>query len=211
MTAGPLQIFAVASPYAWDVVESARRAGHEPVCVDNTGEADARLPGLSTHAAPGPFVLGLSSAEHRGRAAVAARQAGLSDPVVLVDPSATLASTVVLGHGAYVNAGVVIASHTTLGCHVNVNRSASLGHDNEVGFGASFGPGALTTGGVLVGAGAFIGAGATVLPELTVGRGAIVGAGAVVTTDVPPGATVVGNPARVVRTRDVEELACPHC
>lgn len=211
MTARLLQIFGVASPYAWDVVETARRAGHQPVCVDNVGGADPRLPGLTEQPLEGPFVLGLSSAEHRGRAALAARGAGLTEPTVLVDPSASIASTVELGHGTYVNAGVVIASNTTLGCHVNVNRSASLGHDNEVGFGASFGPGALTTGGVRVSAGAFIGAGATILPERSIGVGAVVGAGAVVTADVPPGATVVGNPARVVRVREVEELACPHC
>lgn len=46
--------------------------------------------------------------------------------------------------------------------------------------------------------GASIGANATILPGVTIGAGAMVGAGAVVTTDVPPGVTVVGNPARAV-------------
>jgi UDP-2-acetamido-3-amino-2,3-dideoxy-glucuronate N-acetyltransferase len=47
--------------------------------------------------------------------------------------------------------------------------------------------------------GASIGGGATFLPGVRVGAGATVGAGAVVTKDVPPGATVVGNPARVIK------------
>ena len=46
--------------------------------------------------------------------------------------------------------------------------------------------------------GCSIGAGATVLPGVTVGQDAMVGAGAVVTKDVPPGATVAGNPARII-------------
>ena len=50
----------------------------------------------------------------------------------------------------------------------------------------------------LVKAGASIGAGAVLLPGLTIGEGAVIGAGAVVTKDVPPHATVVGNPARIV-------------
>ncbi|CAN5388039.1 acyltransferase [soil metagenome] len=42
---------------------------------------------------------------------------------------------------------------------------------------------------------ASIGSGATILCGVRIGKGAMVGAGAVVTKDVPPGVTVVGNPA----------------
>ena len=48
----------------------------------------------------------------------------------------------------------------------------------------------------LVKKGASIGANSTILPGITIGEGAMVGAGSVVTKDVPPGVTVVGNPAR---------------
>ena len=53
--------------------------------------------------------------------------------------------------------------------------------------------------GTQIESGASIGGGATLLPGLLIGAGATVGAGAVVTKDVPPGATVVGNPARVIK------------
>jgi serine O-acetyltransferase len=49
-----------------------------------------------------------------------------------------------------------------------------------------------------IGDNVFIGAGAKVLGAVTVGDGARIGANAVVLCDVPPGATAVGVPARVV-------------
>jgi len=52
--------------------------------------------------------------------------------------------------------------------------------------------------------GCSIGAGAILLPGVVIGEGAMVGAGAAVTKDVPPGATVVGNPAHVVVPRQGE-------
>lgn len=45
---------------------------------------------------------------------------------------------------------------------------------------------------------ASIGTSATILCGVTIGEGAIVGAGSVVTRDVPDGATVAGNPARLL-------------
>jgi UDP-2-acetamido-3-amino-2,3-dideoxy-glucuronate N-acetyltransferase len=50
----------------------------------------------------------------------------------------------------------------------------------------------------LVGPRASIGSGAVIMCGVTIGEGALVGAGAVVTRDVPPGAVVVGSPARVL-------------
>ena len=53
---------------------------------------------------------------------------------------------------------------------------------------------------VAIGSNVWIGGGALVLPGVTVGDDAIIGAGAVVTRNVPKGATVAGNPARVIRS-----------
>ena len=51
---------------------------------------------------------------------------------------------------------------------------------------------------VRIGRNVWIGAGALILPGVAIGDDAVVGAGSVVTRDVPAGATVVGNPARVL-------------
>jgi acetyltransferase-like isoleucine patch superfamily enzyme len=56
----------------------------------------------------------------------------------------------------------------------------------------------------LIKKGASIGSGVTILANVTIGENAIVGAGSMVTKDVPANAIVAGNPARFVRSIELE-------
>ena len=90
-----------------------------------------------------------------------------------------------LPHGAN---GVVIHPSSTIGQRVTINHRVTL---------AGAGHAAPT-----VEDDAFIGAGAVVIGGVTLGAGCRIGANAVVLTDIPPGATAVGVPARVVPSHD---------
>lgn len=215
MTGASVHIVGVGSQYAWDVAETVARLGDVPVCVDNLGNAEGGLPNLTLEASVSnrtvPFVLGGGSAIGRFAIAERAQTAGWSTPVTLIDPTSTAASTVTWGHGAYVNAGVVIGSHASIGCFANINRSASVGHHTVIGISSHVGPGATLAGGITVGDGVFIGAGAVVLPHMTIGDGAVVGAGSVVTKNVEAGKVVVGSPAQYLRNTLEKVGPCPYC
>ena len=102
---------------------------------------------------------------------------------------------------------VVIGDRVTVKCGVQLWDGLRVGDDVYIGPNVTFtndkyprsrNPGFVPVP-TWIEAGASIGGGAVLLPGVRVGASAIVGAGAVVTKDVPSGATVAGNPARVVK------------
>jgi UDP-2-acetamido-3-amino-2,3-dideoxy-glucuronate N-acetyltransferase len=111
-----------------------------------------------------------------------------------------------IARGARVGERCKVQSHTFICDGVEIGDEAFIGHG--VVFVNDKHPRATTPDGALqtendwellrttVGRGAAIGSGATILGGIEIGAGATVGAGALVSRDVPPGATVVGNPAR---------------
>jgi sugar O-acyltransferase (sialic acid O-acetyltransferase NeuD family) len=123
---------------------------------------------------------------------------GLLAAAPVVHPSADVGSDVLLGDGTVVCAHASLTTNIEVGRHVHVGRGAAIGHDAVLGDYVSVMPLAAVSGDVRLGSGAFVGTGAVIRQGVGVGTDAVVGMGAVVLEDVPAGATVVGNPARVL-------------
>jgi len=101
-----------------------------------------------------------------------------------IHPGATIGRRVFIDHGM----GIVIGETAEIGDDCTLYHGVTLG-------GTSWNAGKRHP---TLGKGVVIGAGAKVLGPILVGEGAKIGSNAVVVRDVPPGATAVGIPARIL-------------
>ncbi|MDY7578624.1 serine O-acetyltransferase [Herbaspirillum sp. RTI4] len=110
-----------------------------------------------------------------------------------IHPGASIGRRVFIDHGF----GVVIG------------ETAVVGDDCTIYQGVTLGGTSLTKGSKrhpTLDVGVIVGAGAQILGGFTVGAGAKIGSNAVVVKEVPPGATAVGNPARIVQKSAGDKL-----
>jgi acetyltransferase-like isoleucine patch superfamily enzyme len=110
-----------------------------------------------------------------------------------------LGDRVGFNYGCYVNGfgGLVIGSDTIFGPYTMIHTANHRMEDpsrpiHEQGWEAE--P-------VEIGGGCWIGMGVSILPGVRIGDGCVIGAGSVVSTDIDPRSVVVGNPARIIRSR----------
>jgi sugar O-acyltransferase (sialic acid O-acetyltransferase NeuD family) len=125
--------------------------------------------------------------------------AGVPQPE-LVHPRAVVSPSCEIGAGTVIFAGAVLGHAVRIGADAVLYSGVIAEHGCVIGDHAYLSPGVILSGEVTVGPGAFLGSGSVVLPGLHIGAGAVVAAGAVVTADVPAGHTVMGVPARAVRS-----------
>lgn len=101
-----------------------------------------------------------------------------------IHPAAKLGKGIMLDHAH----AIVIGETATVGDNVSLLHSVTLGGTGKAGGDRH----------PKVGNGAVIGAGAKILGNVRIGDSCCVAAGAVVLKDIPPSATAVGIPARIV-------------
>ncbi len=111
-----------------------------------------------------------------------------------IHPGARLGRGVFIDHGM----GVVIGETTEIGDHCTIYQGVTLGGTSLVK-GSKRHP--------TLEARVVVGAGAKVLGPFTVGEAAKIGSNAVVVKAVPPGATVIGIPARIVDEQYADSMA----
>ncbi len=109
-----------------------------------------------------------------------------------IHPAAEIEPGVVIDHGI----GIVIGSTAKVGSGSIIYHGVTLGA-KEICSGIRH---------PQIGKNVFIGAGAIILGPINVGDNARIGAGSVVVNDVPPFATAVGVPAKVVKQECVKEV-----
>jgi acetyltransferase EpsM len=122
-------------------------------------------------------------------------------------PSAVISATSILGEGTVIMANTTVNADSIIGKHCIINTNASVDHDCTLGDYVHISPNVALAGNVTIGEGTQIGIGATVIQNIRIGKWTMIGAGSVIIRDVPDYAVVVGNPGRIIKYINCEELS----
>lgn len=116
----------------------------------------------------------------------------------IIHPSAIVTEHCQFGCGIVVSPFAAVVVNTSVDDFVTINAFSVVGHDAVIGKGCTLSAHCDVMANVQLAEQVFLGSGSRILPHIKVGCGAKVGAGAVVIRNVPTGATVFGNPAKLI-------------
>lgn len=117
----------------------------------------------------------------------------------LIDPSALVSGSAVIGAGAVVAPYCSISSDAVLAANACINTMSIVGHDVRIGRNTVISSMVNIGGASTVGDNSYIGMGALIKEDVHIGSNTIIGMGSVVYNDIPDGVIALGNPARVMR------------
>lgn len=153
------------------------------------------------------------------------------DKTAVIDDNVTIGEGTKIWHFCHVSSEAIIGSNCIIGQNVFIDKGVKIGNNVKIQNNVSVYKGVIIEDDVFLGPscvftnvknprsfierkhemkhtlvkkGASIGANATIICGNTVGKYSFVGAGAVVTRNVEDYSVVVGNPAVVLRTTDME-------
>jgi sugar O-acyltransferase (sialic acid O-acetyltransferase NeuD family) len=128
-----------------------------------------------------------------------------AEPMEIRSPDAVIYGDNSIGEGAIFCAFSMVTTNTSIGRFFHSNIYSYVEHDCVIGNYVTFAPRVHCNGNVHIRDHVYVGTAAMIKhgtpgKPIVIGEGAVVGMGAVVTRDVAPYTTVVGNPARPIRT-----------
>jgi len=122
-----------------------------------------------------------------------------------IHPSVIIGNNVKLGKGIIAMAGVIFNPKSLIGDFTFFATGAQVEHDCIVSDFASISAGSVLGGHVKIGLHSAITLGVIVLDRLEIGDNTVVGAGSVVLKSLPSNVLSYGNPAKIIRTRNIGE------
>jgi sugar O-acyltransferase (sialic acid O-acetyltransferase NeuD family) len=121
-------------------------------------------------------------------------------PVNAVHKSAIIPVSAEIGHGNFIDIGVLVGVGAKISNQCLIHAGAIVGAETTIGDFVQIGAGSIINANVTIENEVFIGAGVTIVSGISIGKGARIGAGSVVIGAVKAGETVFGNPAQAIKS-----------
>lgn len=118
------------------------------------------------------------------------------DMATIIDPSANIDSSVLIGQGAVIYPGVILGKNVVVKENVLINLGSIVSHDSVIGINTIMSPGCKVAGFVKVGMDCVLGIGTVIIDNIDIIKDTVTGGGAVVIKNLVEPGTYVGNPAK---------------
>lgn len=118
----------------------------------------------------------------------------------IISRDAIISSHARIGRGTVIMPGAVVNADVVIGESCIINTNASVDHECRIGDYSHVAPGCALSGKTKIGRQCMLGTGCRVIDEIYIGDNTIIGAGAVVKDSIVGNCTVVGVPAKVIKS-----------